>query len=379
MKRFYRLYVFSLVLLSLLVLEVGARFLHPQDKFAWHVSEPRYLQISDGFPDFEIHKKSLIEVTKAGYTYYPYHLYAIAPIKTETANFTDYYSSRLVPESVPLEDADEVVWFFGGSTMQDLGAPDKLTIANAFAKRLRKNGINPHVRNFGVGGFQSSLELTKFTELLRQVPKEEQPTWVFFYDGFNDAGFGFDVRPGLYQEDISEKIKDLVGHKFGRLSLYMLSESLAAYSVFWKAYLHPHIIGKLYKHQITEGMDYQESLEKAISIYIQNVLMTKAVCEVHNIKCRFILQPMIFTKKNLTSFEQEVLSIEPALRVAFFKDFYMQAKAVLQSFPEFIDLTTVFDNSKYADFYDIGHVSPASGAKIGDFLARYLIHAMKSQ
>ena len=99
---------------------------------------------------------------------------------------------------------------------------DRLTIANQLALNLKKNNIKATVVNFGVGGFQSSLESIKFQDLLRRVDKRERPDIVIFYDGFNDAGQAFVFEAGTMQEDLSKKMEALVTGNYGKLAIYSI-------------------------------------------------------------------------------------------------------------------------------------------------------------
>jgi len=152
---------------------------------------PRWLELLDSLPEKEqfIADRSAREIRKL--KYHDFHLYSLAPYTSQTVTFTDFFSARRSPDSSPRSEASEIIWMFGGSTMQNLETTDELTIANQMAVRLKAFGVSANVQNFGTGSFQSSMELIKFQDLLRRVPPEMRPTYAVFYDGYNDAQCGY--------------------------------------------------------------------------------------------------------------------------------------------------------------------------------------------
>ncbi len=126
-----------------------------------------YVEMSRGFPELEALIEDSQKVPQSP-KYYDEFLYAASPVSTRYITFTDYYSARLTPASVPLSQAEHIIWTFGGSTMENTETTDKLSIANTWAK-IFNDALGPtHVKNFGSGGFNSTFELVKFQKLLRE-------------------------------------------------------------------------------------------------------------------------------------------------------------------------------------------------------------------
>jgi hypothetical protein len=237
------LYVCMACLVMLTTLEVGARILVPSN-----VDNPRYLAISQGFEKLPqlLRDKRSGGGERHGTKYYEYEIYSNRPHVTETMTFTDYHSARLTPASVPRQEAGTIIWTFGGSTMQNAETSDELSIANAIAKVFISNGMKARVENFGVGAFQSSLELVKFSTLLARVPPAERPKVAIFYDGFNDAYYGYSSGAGTMQPDLSRKMAALVEGQSAKLAVYAASNWLSDYSKFWQSYVHNRIQSKLF-------------------------------------------------------------------------------------------------------------------------------------
>lgn len=112
-----------IALLCALVLEGAARLLTRGPRWV----NPYYVKMSK---DFELLDELIGDNQKTFTRYYDEFIYATAPVSLTHVNFTDYYSARLTPNSVPLSDAKNIVWTFGGSTMENRETTDELTIAN---------------------------------------------------------------------------------------------------------------------------------------------------------------------------------------------------------------------------------------------------------
>jgi hypothetical protein len=342
---------------------------------------PHYVEISSEFADLE----ALIADTQNTHPapkYYDEFLYAAAPVSTGHINFTDYYSARWTPDSVPLSEAENIIWTFGGSTMENTETTDSLTIANTWARMFNASLGPSHVKNFGAGGFFSSYELIKFQKLLREVPQSELPNIAIFYDGFNDALFGFQYGPGRPQTDLSLKLQALVEHDDITTGAYAISRTLSTYSRFWErtaARLVEHLLFPL-----AEPDTGAANLDQAVRIYTSNVRMIQATCQVFEIHCYFILQALVVTKKPLSQVEQDVLNnLEAHPRFApegtrFIREFY---KRMIEEFADdehFIDASHILDGRSEPDFYDLGHVGALRPPVIGEKTGRLLLDRLVS-
>ncbi len=348
--------------------EIVARLIAKFSHHPW--SSSVYGKISQGYP---LHAQLMSDWSALRFEYRDYYLYSPAPATSRTVNFTSYYGARSAPASVDPARAKEVIWCFGGSTMQNLEADDDLTLANQIALELNRRQIPTRLHNFGVGAFQSSLELIKFQDLLRRVPSNERPTTVIFYDGFNEALFAYLYGAGRFQQDTAGKLRDLIERRHPRTAVYAASEWLAGHSVFWATYMRPRIEAKLYSGQAPDAS--AENLDLAVQIYVANVTMAKGTCREFELRCLFLLQPLIITKTPLNAVETNVLQSLDQTSVQFGKNFYREAAAVLRDEPAFHDLSGVLNDNPQADFFDYGHTSPFTGMTIGKEIAARIIKA----
>ena len=350
-------------------------------KFKKRYPNPYYLEISKDYAQLN-ELISDIKSSPSAPRYYDEFIYADAPRSRKYINFTDYYSARLTPASVPLSEAKEIVWTFGGSTMQNLETTDEMTIANTLAEEFNRALGPTHVKNFGTGSFYSSYELIKFQKLLREVPEPELPSIVIFYDGYNDANHSYQFGAGNMQRDLSLKLQALVERKNSVLAAYTISDWLSRHSRFWRKTGARFVQYGLFPPAISQGNDH--NLEAAIRIYTSNVKMVKAICELFQIKCFFILQPLIVTKTPLTSLEQEVIhhmeqhpNFGPE-GTLFIQKFYEGVRNLLGQDSQFIDASHILNNRTKSDFYDLGHTGVKTPPFIGKRIAEKVLNRINN-
>ena len=329
-----------------------------------------YKEISQGYA---LHDQLVADWRALHFEYRDYYLYSPGPASSKTVNFTSYFGARATPASVDVKDAKEIIWTFGGSTMQNLEADDELTLANQIATELNKQGIPTHLYNFGTGAFQSSLETVKFQDLLRRTPPREHPTTVIFYDGFNDSIFAYLYGAGRFQSDTSSKLQDLIERDYPRLFIYAASEWLGDRSVFWNNYMRKRVDITLHAGHPPD--DSRENLVKAVTIYATNVKMTKGICKELGIRCLFFLQPLVITKHPLGAVEATVVESLGNAKIQFGQTFYNEVRLVLADEPVFHDISHILDGIEGSHFFDYGHTSPFAGVPIGKAIALHVIRA----
>ena len=257
--------------------------------------------------------------------------------------------------------------------MQNLETEDAFSIANNIGTELKRNGIRSRVLNFGTGGFQSAMESIKFQTLIRKVPKSELPTSAVFYDGFNDSMCGYFYGPGTMQVDLSLKMRDLVEGHYGRLLLYSFSQLLSRWSVFWSDYIGSRINQSLYLAGSLR--DDGKNLKETVSAYVANVRMTGAICQEFQIRCFFMLQPLVVTKANLSPVEQKAMNELSSDYINFIREFYRLSSLELRHERTFTDLSDILNGRAESDFYDVGHTSPFTGKIIGQEIGKRIMRA----
>lgn len=307
---------------------------------------------------------------KSGFRSRDYYLYEPAEARTPTINF---YSdgTRATPDdspsTFPKPRNQMIVWAFGGSTMEEVGTTDRLTIANQIAVNLKRRGMHVRIRNYGASGFHSTLESVKFLDLLRRTNPESWPDVVVFYDGFNDTYHAVESGPGRIQWDLQKKVALLVERRWFTLAAYAgiraLTQTLRSTVPlewwFTARFLPP-----------PERSFSKERLNKAASLYLMNLRIARAVCREFGIRPVFILQPLLITKQGHTDLEASILRGMDQRLVEFGRDFY---RIVSESNPGDVhDLSGLFDHSGSTDFVDYGHTAPMCGVKTGAQISRII-------
>jgi hypothetical protein len=341
-------------------------------------------------------------------TYWDYHYYSSTELKTPDLNFNgiDQYNSRLVPCSLP-RDADSpkfIVWIFGGSTMQNMETSDEGTIANHFCLNQATKGPL-QVSNFGVGSFQSELEVAKLLNIykLNIRDKSQLPNLVIFYDGFNDSqrlmigGSWAGLPPGVsnrisamyttqsslnrsaywFIRSINDMYKKAAGDKKNIISdgLNFLIDKFERSTTTNK--------------MINQKVDWNAELDDKLltsQAYVHDQKVLVGICESLNIYCVTVLQPVLSLRnKPIGEIETNIFEVQEKLGVnSMTRRFYREVKSELIKIRsnnyQLIDLSSLPNWGKYADlsfFYDFGHTgfysSEIIGAEISNEISRLQI------
>jgi len=306
--------------------------------------------------------------------HYRDYYYISFTCSSETLNTTPYYDARRAPDSAPLGETDNIVWFFGGSTMVNLTASDELTIVNQAAKRLRERGVRATTINLGMGGFSSNQEMIKFVDMLRRVDINERPKVAVFYDGYNDSAHARAFGVGNMPEDFAARFQ-LVIERPDKLWLSNMSSTIGAHSRFWRKFGMP-LVQRWYDRAVNSHRPPPPTDPgPAVEMYLQNAEIIRAVARQFGIRSLFVMQPMIFTKATPSDFEKDVLRdvvYRDKAAAEYMESWFRLAREKTKSMPDFLDLTTVLDGKVRDDFFDHGHTGPDAGIDIGAALAKSL-------
>ncbi len=339
--------------------------------------------------------------TEAKFRYFDYHLFVpnrdgefanyLSPLekeirlinKDDNIKFQDlslYYATRPVPASKPLKEADTIIWFFGGSTMEDIYVSADNSIANTAIKRLNAAGLKVRGYNLGVNCFQSSNEIIKFSDLLRRMPAEQLPDYAVFYDGYNECSCGLHGGAGSMDLGRSAQLRALIVPENARTLVNSFLSLCAEYSLVVRKIILPpiqkNIFGPPFKHVSKNNPEYKSyklgDAKNASHIYAKNQEMINVIGKNFNVKTLSILQPMAFTKKNPGKRETDVLSADGFGKV-YSRAVYSGILSNMNNHKYFIDATHIFDNIADDVFVDLGHTKEFGSKFIGSFIAEKLL------
>jgi hypothetical protein len=147
----YSAYIVGIIILPELGARVVAKVTYAPP------AKSRYIQVSQPYP---LLQQLISDWTALRFVYHDYYVYSPAPASSQTVNFTDYFGARLTPDSVSPDTSQHVVWTFGGSTMQNLEADDRLTLANQIAAELNKR-VSCYI-TLGAGDFKAPWRRSNF-------------------------------------------------------------------------------------------------------------------------------------------------------------------------------------------------------------------------
>jgi len=180
---------------------------------------------------------------------------------------------------------------------------------------------------------------------------------------------------GNLQGDLSAKLEALVTRNYSALALYASSEIASRYSTLWAYFISPRVAGRLFGRNIND--ESAGNVAMAVSMYIENVRMIRAICREYQITCLFVLQPVLASKRRLTAFEREVRAHLDVSGIKFMARYYESLKYQLGGQTDFVDLSQVLDDSDTDDFYDYGHTGPYTGVRIGRALADAIANTLR--
>lgn len=254
------------------------------------------------------------------------------------------------------EDKDNTqVWFFGGSTMYSLTTNDSNTIPSIFKSLCFENKNKINVKNFGISGFNTSLELSNFIELLRR--SEKYPEIVIFYDGYNDS-----VTRLSYDEihiNLREKF-NYFGDNTLKSLLFYLVKFLNEENYFFKKILGNKILYEYFLNfkipTVSETM-----INNSSKRYFKNIETISTISKSLGIESYFFLQPMPFTKNQLSNEEIERINkktFEVGISV------YGQIINRGSKIDNFFDISDSFNDVKKTIFIDEGGHVHNEGNKI---------------
>ncbi len=319
---------------------------------------------------------------REGSAYHDWWLAGPPTLATETVNYRgDRFGSRLCPDSVPIEQATERVWFFGGSTMENLTTTDAGTLANRAVKAMNDAGFATYGDNFGFRTFATTLEVIKFEDLLRRMPVQEHPSVVVFYDGYNDGWHSWDSGPGNLPPKHTLALQLAVERRHTEELRLALGSWLADVSMLARQTLVRVLVPRPVWPPVLEPTP--ENLERATDVYyLRNKAMAAAICEEFGCLPLFVLQPLLTTKAQPSAEELEILAEEEVTgRPAFLRAFYRRLLERTAGDPRQLDMTRALDapgpdGGPRWDYYDLGHTGPATSLILGDALGAVVTGAV---
>ena len=229
------------------------------------------------------------------------------------------------------------VLLLGGSTVYCFEVPDSLTIASYLQRFLNSKGFTLQVLNLGVSGV---TVINRIEKLLSMDSLTNKDTVVLLF-GDNDAGW---QNYHAQESFLLKMLRNL--RKYSRLLAWVYFELSTS---------------KRAKTGSSTARETTDRLKK-LSVHLDLV----------GIRHKFVVQPNIYTKKNLNEYESEIVQRFGAEFSQIIRSGYSVYEK-LQSDP-FASATNLMDGTSASVYLDWGHVNASGNELIAKFVSELNIY-----
>jgi len=277
-----------------------------------------------------------------------YRYWQRAPFSGQTINI-DARGVRLTVQNA--NPGARQIWMFGGSTLWGTGTPDASTLPSLLARELAPENVE--ISNFGESGYVSTQSLWRLMELLKSGAR---PDWVIFYDGANEVFSSLQNGvAGLPQNEANRRLEFNVLSDGGQSARLVLN----GFSGFKRVLAKPASVPDVVALAEQTARDYEANLRLLNGLSVE-----------FGFKVLALWQPVIFTKKALSSSEQDELGSSAQVH----RDLWLQTRKRLRLAPlstlGWVDLSTELDAETAPLYLDFCHLGPHGNALVARGIAR---------
>jgi lysophospholipase L1-like esterase len=263
-------------------------------------------------------------------------------------NLRATWDSKLVTHNMDIAS----IFCFGGSTMWGWGARDNHTVPSYIAKDCHVHVSNPvTVINYAQLGYVSSQCLITLITLLQRGIR---PNLAVFYDGLNDIFSAYQAGiAGVAQNEFNRKFqfestfKQKIYEQIQNRSYLCRSlKKIATQSNAAMGTMNPQKTFSIHPKTLARCL---------IDLYIENTKIISALGKQYGFRCLFYWQPVLFTKKKRSDFEDKVYKYHK-----FWEDFYNCTNDIFSEIdlPENIfNISDLFSNYREPLYIDPWHVN----------------------
>jgi len=250
------------------------------------------------------------------------------------------------------------IFCFGGSTMYGIGASDNTTIPSLLSDILAKKHPNKNfeVTNYGVLGYNRDQEAI---QIRNEILKNNIPDIAIFFDGVNE----------VFASHQNKK----VGMPTNTVNRHLEFNSKKSYwkraSLFYEASYTKKLI-KYIQHKTMPAKPIVHSNELANKVainYVRQILLSESTMKHYHITAINILQPTIFTKKELSPFEVIMKTNENYVKDLYDKTYdAIQKDTLLSKIKSYVDLTAIFNHTPETVYTDFCHTTEKGNTIIAE-------------
>jgi lysophospholipase L1-like esterase len=311
------------------------------------------------------------EIYFARSEFHPYRWYYLPPNFAGKTVELDRFGFRNLNSEID-STATKKIAFYGGSTMFSTTTVQKYAIPNLIQKTYSDSDVQ--ALNFGVGGYASSAELNTFIETIRLIPSIK---YAVFYDGVNEVGRFIEKL----QNRNEEPLYSVVSYPF------LAAFEAAIYRREYRTRKHSFPYSVYFVRKAIEittrddpppiNVDYESAAVDIARIYLENLRDIQSIARDRKIETMFLLQPVIYTTKNLTQPEVKIASSPhlfdmSKLHLLAYEKINEMAKSFNVSVVDISDVLSEKDvnSDVFLDYCHLNELGNAKVAeKIGDLMA----------
>ena len=251
--------------------------------------------------------------------------------------------------------------FMGGSVMANYESPNYLTsIENyVFLNDDRFRSIN-----LAESGARMSNELSIFLETIPKLKKK--PDLIIFFDGYNEFNsirYGGDPIDDFYWSlSVKKRIHNPIYYYFD-----VLIDRFLTFRLIYSQIL------RISSSRIQPSEIENRTIIEAANDYTYRKNITKKLCEVYNIDCIFVLQPVFVLTKNINS--KTDIAIKKWHNKYFNNDkkvYQVGYNEIIKSNNDIVNLSNIFDNQP-GIYFDYVHSNKVGSKIIGESLRKIII------
>jgi lysophospholipase L1-like esterase len=271
------------------------------------------------------------------------------------------------------------IFVFGGSTIWGPAVRDDYTIPSHLSKLLAGAGLCAEVTNHGETGYVSTQELIL---LMRALQKGDVPDLVVLYDGVNELFSAIQNNEvGLPQNEDHRRrefnlLLDGSRLRSAYLSHLFQPKGLTRLRAAVQARIRPGSRGGAGLEPTQAGTfsnlgDKDSLISGMIRAYKSNLGMVRLLGERYGFATLFYWQPMIFSKRSVSDYEQSWVDRSAGL----WKDFITRGYARieddvdLKSSTSFRNLAGIFDDFPEPYYVDSFHLTEDGNRVIAEAIA----------
>ena len=232
---------------------------------------------------------------------------------------------------------ERTVGLFGGSTIYCYETEDSHTVSSHLQRLLEGRLPITIVRNYGVAGAGAIERCRKIRHVVSSFGNADEIILLF---GDNDCGW---VN---FRSSLPKKL--LIGTKFAK---------------FWRS-LELVVLKP-------ESKFAQQHAAAAARRTLDEIILTKEVCERNGVKFTAVLQPNIYTKRDLCAYEKAIISVFGSRHRKMILSAYAVYRS--QSLDFVVNAEDGFDNTDPSVFLDWAHVESRGNKCLANIFSKLIV------